>query len=29
VPIRGDLSGHRSFYDCNKAERLLGWTHDL
>lgn len=27
VPIRGDLSGHKSFYDCSKAERLLGWVH--
>ena len=24
VPIRGDLSGHRSFFDSSKAERLLG-----
>jgi UDP-glucose 4-epimerase len=28
VPIRGDLSGHKSFFDCSKAERLLGWKHD-
>ena len=28
VPIRGDLSGTRSFFDTAKAERLLGWTHD-
>jgi UDP-glucose 4-epimerase len=28
VPIRGDLSGHRGFFDCNKAARVLGWTHD-
>jgi nucleoside-diphosphate-sugar epimerase len=28
VPVRGDLSGYRSFYDCRKAERLLGWQHD-
>ena len=27
VPIRGDLSGHKSFYDCSKAARLLGWIH--
>lgn len=27
VPVRGDLSGHRSFYDASKAERLLGWRH--
>jgi nucleoside-diphosphate-sugar epimerase len=28
VPIRGDLSGHRSFFTCAKAERQLGWTHE-
>jgi len=28
VPIRGDLSGNRSFFDCSKAERLLGWKHE-
>ncbi len=27
VPIHGDLSDHKSFYDCSKAERLLGWVH--
>jgi UDP-glucose 4-epimerase len=27
VPIRGDLPGNASFYDCSKAKRLLGWTH--
>lgn len=27
VPIRGDLSGHKGFFDCSKAEKLLGWTH--
>jgi UDP-glucose 4-epimerase len=27
VPVRGDLSGHRGFFDCGKAERLLGWVH--
>ncbi len=27
VPIRGDLSGHKSLFDCSKAERLLGWVH--
>jgi len=27
VPVRGDLSGHKSFFDCSKAERLLGWRH--
>ena len=28
VPIIGDLSGHTSFYNCAKAHRLLGWTHE-
>ena len=28
VPIRGDLSGHRSFFSSAKAERLLGWKHN-
>jgi UDP-glucose 4-epimerase len=28
VPVRGDLSGHRSFFDSGKAERMLGWKHD-
>jgi len=28
VPLRGDLSGHRSFFNCAKAERLLGWQHN-
>jgi UDP-glucose 4-epimerase len=27
VPIRGDLSGNRSFFSSAKAERLLGWAH--
>lgn len=27
VPIRGDLSGTKGFFDCSKAERLLGWKH--
>lgn len=26
--IRGDLSGHKGFFDCSKAARLLGWKHD-
>ena len=25
VPIRGDLSGCKSFFDCAKAAKLLGW----
>jgi nucleoside-diphosphate-sugar epimerase len=28
VPMRGDLSGQRGFFDCSKAARLLGWEHD-
>ena len=28
VPVRGDLSGTKSFFDSTKAERLLGWKHD-
>jgi len=28
VPIRGDLSDHKSFFSCAKAERLLGWRHE-
>ena len=28
LPVRGDLSGTRSFFDSSKAERLLGWNHD-
>jgi nucleoside-diphosphate-sugar epimerase len=27
VPIRGDLSGRKSFFSSAKAERLLGWRH--
>lgn len=29
VPIRGDLSGTKSFYDSSKAGRLLGWEHAI
>jgi len=28
VPVRGDLSGHKSFFNSSKAERLLGWNHE-
>jgi nucleoside-diphosphate-sugar epimerase len=28
VPVRGDMSGNRSFFDSSKAERILGWRHD-
>jgi len=27
VPLQGDLTGRRGFYDCRKAEQLLGWRH--
>ncbi len=26
--IRGPFAGKQSFYDCSKAERILGWRHD-
>ncbi len=26
VPVVGDLSGHRSFFDSSKATRLIGWA---
>jgi UDP-glucose 4-epimerase len=26
--VRGDLSGHGGFFNCAKAERLLGWRHE-
>jgi nucleoside-diphosphate-sugar epimerase len=29
VPVRGDLSGYRSFFDSSKAERMLGWKHNI
>ncbi len=29
VPIRGDMNGNRSFFSTDKAERLLGWSHDV
>lgn len=25
--IRGDLSDHKAFFNCSKAERILGWKH--
>jgi UDP-glucose 4-epimerase len=28
TPIRGDLPDHAGFFDCSKAERLLGWKHE-
>lgn len=27
--IRGELSGHNSFFDCSKAGRILGWRHTV
>jgi nucleoside-diphosphate-sugar epimerase len=27
--IKGDLSGNKSFFNSTKAERILGWKHDL
>jgi len=27
TPVRGDLSGHTSFFNCAKAERILDWRH--
>lgn len=28
VPLRKALRGREGFYDCHKAEQLLGWRHD-
>ncbi len=28
VEIRGDLSDHNGFFDCSKADRILGWRHE-
>ena len=27
VEIRGDLSSYTAFFDCSKAEQILGWKH--
>ena len=27
IPVRGDLSARKSFFDASKAERLLDWVH--
>ncbi|MDJ0752164.1 MAG: NAD(P)-dependent oxidoreductase [Ardenticatenaceae bacterium] len=27
VPLRQEITGHTGFFDCRKAEQLLGWTH--
>lgn len=29
VPLRAEFSGQRGFFDCSKAERILGWKHTL
>lgn len=29
VPITGDLRGNNAFFSSRKAERLLGWKHDV
>ena len=29
VTVRGDLGENKGFFDCQKAERLLGWQHDI
>ncbi len=28
VDVRTELSGQQGFYDCGKAARVLGWSHD-
>ena len=28
VAVRGNLDGRSGFFDCSRAERLLGWRHD-
>ena len=28
VPLRTELAGNTGFYDCSKANRVLGWHHD-
>jgi UDP-glucose 4-epimerase len=28
TPIRGELPGFAAFFDCGRAERVLGWRHD-
>lgn len=28
VSVTGDLSGNKGFFNCQKAEQLLGWRHD-
>jgi nucleoside-diphosphate-sugar epimerase len=28
TPIRGELAGHAGFFNCARAERVLGWRHE-
>ena len=28
VPVRENFGGHTSFFDCSKAEKILGWKHN-
>jgi UDP-glucose 4-epimerase len=28
TPIRGEFAGHAGFFNCAKAERILGWRHE-
>ena len=28
TPIRGELSGQAGFFNCARAERVLGWRHE-
>jgi UDP-glucose 4-epimerase len=28
VPLRSAIDGNQGFFDCTKAERILGWKHD-
>lgn len=29
ISVQGDLSENKGFFNCQKAERLLGWQHDI
>jgi UDP-glucose 4-epimerase len=29
VPVTGDLSGNKGFFNCEKAADLLGWRHTV
>ncbi|NJM07347.1 NAD(P)-dependent oxidoreductase [Candidatus Gracilibacteria bacterium] len=28
TPIRGEFAGNHGFYDCSRAEQVLGWRHE-